>query len=211
MVRGERGAGEQDGGEAIARQLLDATQDALLVLDEQSVVQYANAAAVALFGERVAAGLPFGLPITSGDFEELVVPGSDGTTTTVEMRVGQLSWRGSPARIVTFRDVNARARAELETQALLAATRAVLAATSFAEAARAVFDICKAQTGAAAGYVALRQGDDENAVLFLDPGDADCSVDPALPMPIRGLRAEAYREGRPVFDNDFAEIGRAHV
>jgi PAS domain S-box-containing protein len=52
--------------------------------------------------------------------------------------------------------------------------------------------------------VALLSGDGKNnELLFLEAGGLPCSVDPSLPMPIRGLRAEAYRTGRPVYDNSF--------
>ena len=47
--------------------------------------------------------------------------------------------------------------------------------------------------GATSGYVALLSEDGaENEVLFLEAGGFPCDVDPKLPMPIRGLRAEAY-------------------
>ena len=39
--------------------------------------------------------------------------------------------------------------------------------------------------------------------MFLDAGDLSCTVDPRLPMPIRGLRETAYRTGRVVYENDF--------
>jgi len=38
---------------------------------------------------------------------------------------------------------------------------------------------------------------------FLDSGGLPCTVDPLLPMPIRGLRAEAYKTGKAVYENDF--------
>ncbi|MBE3096483.1 MAG: PAS domain-containing protein [Planctomycetes bacterium] len=92
-----------------------------------------------------------------------------------------------------------------ETAALVAASRAILEHHKFADAARAVFDSCKGLIGAQAGYVALLSRDGhENEVLFLDAGGQPCSVDPLLPMPIRGLRAEAYHAGAAVFENDFA-------
>jgi PAS domain S-box-containing protein len=92
-----------------------------------------------------------------------------------------------------------------ETAALVTASRAILEHHKFADAARAVFDSCKGLIGARAGYVALLSRDgSENEVLFLDAGGLPCSVDPSLPMPIRGLRAEAYHAGAAVFENDFA-------
>ena len=44
---------------------------------------------------------------------------------------------------------------------------------------------------------------EENEVLFLEFGGLPCDVDPELPMPIRGLRAEAYRLKKAVYHNDF--------
>lgn len=90
------------------------------------------------------------------------------------------------------------------TNALLRATRAVLAFTSFADTARAIFDEACKITGAVSGYVALMSDDgSENEVLFLEAGGLPCMVDPELPMPIRGLREIAYRTCEPAYDNDF--------
>lgn len=86
------------------------------------------------------------------------------------------------------------------------AARAVLEYRSFDEAAKKIFRLCKQATGATAGYVALLSDDgSENEVRFLDSGGLPCSVDPTLPMPIRGLRAEAYRTNYPVYDNEFSK------
>jgi PAS domain S-box-containing protein len=93
---------------------------------------------------------------------------------------------------------------ELEVSSLLESARAVLQYADFKDSARAIFDYCKKVTGATAGYVALLSDDgSENEVLFLDPGGRECVVDPSLPMPIRGLRGEAYRMGKSAYDNDF--------
>jgi PAS domain S-box-containing protein len=91
-----------------------------------------------------------------------------------------------------------------EISALLEGSRAVLQHREFDKAARAIFDSCKKLIGASAGYVALLSKDGtENKVLFLDPGGHQCTVDPSLTMPIRGLRAQVYRTGKAVYDNDF--------
>jgi len=92
-----------------------------------------------------------------------------------------------------------------EMRALLESSRAILEYREFQQAARVIFDRCKKLIGATAGYVAVLSGDGtENEVLFLDAGGLPCDVDPSLPMPIRGLRAEAYRTAEVVYDNDFA-------
>lgn len=92
-----------------------------------------------------------------------------------------------------------------EVSALLKGSRAVLQHRGFAPAAKAIFDACKELIGATVGYVALVSDDGtQHHLLFLDTGNRPCTVDPALPMPIRGLRAEACRAGTAVYQNGFA-------
>ncbi|KAF0143306.1 MAG: Sensory box histidine kinase/response regulator [Nitrospirae bacterium] len=94
---------------------------------------------------------------------------------------------------------------QAEVSALLAASRAVLEQHEFKETARNIFDSCKNLIGATAGYVALLSEDGtENEVLFLDSGGLPCTVDPSLPMPIRGLREVAYHTAKAVLENDFS-------
>jgi PAS domain S-box-containing protein len=92
----------------------------------------------------------------------------------------------------------------MEYSLLIEAAQALLSIGDFEKAARSIFDACKKAIGAEAGYVALLSEDgSENKVLFLDPGHMPCTVDPSLPMPIRGLRESAYRTKKVVFDNKF--------
>lgn len=91
-----------------------------------------------------------------------------------------------------------------ETEALLEGSRAVLESRDFDHAARTIFDICSKTIGSTSGYVALLSADGlNNEVLFLESGDRECTVDPDLPMPIRGLREVTYKTGRSAFENDF--------
>jgi len=91
-----------------------------------------------------------------------------------------------------------------ETTALLKAVRAVLEFESLGEAARSIFDACKELIGATGGYIALRdKKSNENNLVFLDAGNIGCNVDTALPMPVRGLRQEAYTSGSVLYDNAF--------
>lgn len=93
---------------------------------------------------------------------------------------------------------------ELEFSALLESSRTILEYRDFPQAARRIFDACKNLTGATAGYVALlNENGDENLVLFLDAGGRTCTVDPSLPMPVRGLRGEAYGAPKTVYENSF--------
>jgi len=93
---------------------------------------------------------------------------------------------------------------EKELQAIMDGSKAVLEQKGFKGAARAIFDHCKNLVGATSGYVALlSENGEENEVLFLEAGELPCDVDPELPMPIRGLRAEAYHSNKAVYHNDF--------
>ena len=109
-------------------------------------------------------------------------------------------------------------RREADVSALLQSSRHILETQDFSVSARRIFDACVELIGARSGYVALlSEGASLNEVLFLESGGLPCTVDPSLPMPIRGLRAEAYRTGKPVFDNAFPEsehmkfMPRGHV
>ena len=74
----------------------------------------------------------------------------------------------------------------------------------FQHISRVIFNTCKELIGASAGYVALLDEEGkENEVLFLDSGGLPCSVDPKLPMPIRGLRGETYKTGKVIYHNNF--------
>ena len=93
---------------------------------------------------------------------------------------------------------------EKELHAIMDGSKGVLEAKGFAESARSIFDHCKDLIGATSGYVALLSDTgEENEVLFLEAGGLPCDVDPQLPMPIRGLRAEAYKTNETVYHNDF--------
>ena len=93
---------------------------------------------------------------------------------------------------------------EKELHAIMNGSKAVLGQKGFTESARTIFDHCKDLIGATSGYVALLSDTgEENEVLFLEAGGLPCDVNPELPMPIRGLRAEAYHFNKAVYHNDF--------
>lgn len=95
---------------------------------------------------------------------------------------------------------------EMEVSAIIDCTRSVLQYHDFDGVARSIFDSCKKLVGAQSGYISILSRDGlYNEVVFLDSGGLPCSVDPSLPMPIRGLRAEAYRKMKAVYDNSFLE------
>ena len=145
----------------------------------------------------------------------------DGTIVPVSVRIWPIKDKEgtSIGRWAIVRDIIERKRAEealhnaleesrqrqAEFSALLEGFRAVLKYREFKDTARSIFDSCKDLTGATAGYVALLSEDGtKNEVLFLDLGGLPCTIDSSLPMPIRGLHAEAYRTGKTVYHNDFS-------
>jgi GAF domain-containing protein len=99
-----------------------------------------------------------------------------------------------------------RQRSSSEISTLLEGYRTLLTHHRFIDIARTLYDLSKTLIGSTAGYVALlNETCSENEVLFLDSGELPCTVDPNLPMPIRGLRGEAYRKTKPAFHNDFSK------
>ena len=143
----------------------------------------------------------------------------DGRIVRLEVSVSYSSSNGG-RMYVFFQDITERKQAEEEVRdaleeswqrqkeigALLKGSRAILEYGKFNDAARAIFGFCKNIIGAIGGYVALLSQDGaENELLFLDSGGLLCTVDPSLPMPIRGLRGESYRTGKAVYHNDFAQ------
>ena len=93
-----------------------------------------------------------------------------------------------------------------EIVALLENYRTMLTHHRFIDIARTLYDFCSTLIGSTSGYVALLdETSSVNEILFLDSGRLPCTVDPNLPMPVRGLRAEAYRNTKPVYHNNFAQ------
>lgn len=153
---------------------------------------------------------------------EMGILKGDGDVTWINVTAAPIPLEGYGVT-VTYSDITERKRAEealqnalaqsrqseWEVAALLEGARAVLEYQDFDQAARAIFDVCKDLLAATSGYVALLSDDgQENELLFLEAGGLPCIVDPELPMPIRGLRAEAYRTGQAVFDNEFPDSVR---
>ncbi len=91
-----------------------------------------------------------------------------------------------------------------EISSLMRASRAVLENRDFKSSVRLIFEECKQQLGATAGYVALLSADgSQNEVLLMESDGGTCILPGVLSLPMQGLHAEAYRTGKAVFDNDF--------
>ncbi len=90
--------------------IIEATGDAIVVVDTEGTVRFANSAAEALFRRRreELLGCPFGFPVVSGETTELDLPGGR----VAEMRVVDLLWEGRSACLASLRDVTDRREAE---------------------------------------------------------------------------------------------------
>ncbi len=122
---------------------------------------------------------------------------------TAQLSIAIQRLRGEEELHKEFQEATER---QQEVLALLESAKAVLTYQDFEKAAEAIFNSYKNLIGATLGYVALKSSDGtQSKAIVLDIGEVPCNVDPSLPTPIRGLCAESYHSGKPVYDNDFAK------
>ena len=107
--------------EARFRDIIERNADAIIVVDREGRVRFANQAAARFFGTAIEdlVGSAFGFPVVAGETTELDVV-SDGDTRVVEMRVVDSAWDGRSAHIASLRDVTHRKRAEESARRLAA-------------------------------------------------------------------------------------------
>lgn len=103
-------------GEAqhLVETIVERVADGLLLVDASGTIQFANPAAVALFGRTAQdlVGTEFGFPIVAGETTEIELVRPGGGLVTAELRVTELPWGGRQARLVSLRDITARKEAE---------------------------------------------------------------------------------------------------
>ena len=103
------------------RAIIKTTTDAILILDGDAVVCFANPAAEALFGRTAEQliGADFGFPVVVGETTELDIVRPDGRAVVAELRVGESEWEGRPARIASLRDCTERRASEQRDRELI--------------------------------------------------------------------------------------------
>ena len=89
------------------KQMLSDSPDAIVVIDSDSVVVFANQAASDLLGPKVRLHQPFELELPS-EAEEIHLEGADGKNAVVDFTTSQTTWYGSPAKVINLRDITAR-------------------------------------------------------------------------------------------------------
>lgn len=84
-------------------ELIETNPDGMLIVSDQGEVVFANSASQQLLGRtrEQLMGEFFGMPLVSGEFAEMQLPGDRHA----QMRVVSTQWRTQPARLVSLRDV----------------------------------------------------------------------------------------------------------
>jgi signal transduction histidine kinase len=94
--------------------ILDRMVDAVILIDEDGIVQFANHAAGVLFETKpeCLVRAPLGYPIIVDAFAEIEIVRRDRAVVIAEVRTTEIPWHGRVARLVSLRDVTERKRVE---------------------------------------------------------------------------------------------------
>lgn len=100
--------------EARLLNLVFSNADGMILIDRNSIVRFVNPAAEALFGRKSEnfVGRPFSLSVLPGHTTEQFVTSDSGKSIVVEIRAVETIWDGSPAFLLSLRDITERKKAE---------------------------------------------------------------------------------------------------
>jgi PAS domain S-box-containing protein len=123
------------------RDVIERNADAIIVVDHEGVVRFANPAAATMFTTTRSelVGTHFGFPIVADETTELDIV-SSGTPRVVEMRVVESEWERDTAFIATLRDITERKQAEQGARKLIREQTARAAAEALARRLRFLVD-----------------------------------------------------------------------
>jgi len=93
--------------------------DGMLVLDDEASIQLVNSAACQMMNRSEAElmGAVLELPAGVDGVVEFQIGLPDGSTRVLDLRTAAIEWFGSPASLVSLRDISARKKAEAELRA----------------------------------------------------------------------------------------------
>lgn len=96
--------------------IIDRNPDSILIVDHEGEICFANPMAERLFQRQASelVGVPFEHPLVPERITEVQLTHQECHTSTVELRVSEISWEGRPARLVFLRDMTEHKRAEEE-------------------------------------------------------------------------------------------------
>src|SRR5688572_4261652 len=123
--------------EARFRDVIERNADALVVVDNDGTICFANQMASRLFGKarEELVGSVLGFPVVSGETTEVDLL-AGGVQLVAEMRVVRSEWEGHTAYIASLRDVTERKRAEQDARRLIREQAARVAAEESAHRMR---------------------------------------------------------------------------
>ncbi|UTW07701.1 EAL domain-containing protein [Pseudomonas benzenivorans] len=106
--------------ESAYRQLLTDSRDAVLVVDGDSAVHYANPAAEQLLGGNLdqLQRHELDIAVEPGQLRECHLSLADGRTLAVEVQCSQSEWDGQQMRLLSLRDIGARIESEKQLRLL---------------------------------------------------------------------------------------------
>lgn len=97
--------------EAQIRKIIEANPDAVIVVNFDGVVQFANPSAIMMFGAKISENLPTVLAQIKNKQPELTFTINEQET-FAEMRVVEIVWNDEPAYLVSLRDVTESKRTQ---------------------------------------------------------------------------------------------------
>jgi signal transduction histidine kinase len=105
---------EAEAARAHARIILDSSLDAVVVIDSQGCVRYANPAAEVMFSRKASEmlGQQLGLPLATSEITEIDIVCHNGERGHAEIRVVEIDWEDGRARLAMLRDVTERKKME---------------------------------------------------------------------------------------------------
>ncbi|HWB51448.1 MAG TPA: ATP-binding protein [Stellaceae bacterium] len=90
--------------------LIEKNADAIVLIDEDGTVLFANPAAEQMFGRSFSdlVGSPIGIPMTGGETTEITLLRPRRGAIEAEMRVVSTTWRGRDVLLASLRDITSR-------------------------------------------------------------------------------------------------------
>jgi two-component system cell cycle response regulator len=98
--------------EARFHKMINQNMDAIVVADDQCLIQYANPAAATLLNREVSQliGTPVIFPLKEGSCEEIEIQTAKDKSAWTEICVVAIDWAGKRASLASLRDITARKR-----------------------------------------------------------------------------------------------------
>lgn len=220
--------------EELLNAILQTVADAILIVDANGMVRYANSASAHIFGRPPEQIIDhqFGLPIVSGETTEVDIVHRDGRHVIAELRISNLMLDGQAGYVASIRDITARKRAAEHANELLLEQVARTQAEENERRARFLAE-CANVLGSSLDYtvvlsdlarVCVEHWADWCVIDILEETDdvtrvAVASRDPASADRARRLREtepetaplpeepEVLRTGQPALVGDFLDAG----